>query len=198
MLAWLVLVSVGTLLAGISLANEQSITASLYYLLHSTWGIAGMFLLADLIARQRGKMAARLRTGPPLTAPARLGGLFFVGAIATTGLPPFSGFIGKLTLLQSASGQQAAWLWPALLFAGFVVLVALSRAGSQLFWQQGTVSGEPPVQLQTVPYVTAVLLTGSAVLLLLMAAPVLEYCLAAAQQLLQPELYLQQLEGGRS
>lgn len=195
MLAWLVLVSVGTLLAGISLANEQSVTASLYYLLHSTWGIAGMFLLADLIARQRGKAAARLRSGPALTTPARLGGLFFIGAIATAGLPPFSGFIGKLTLLQSASGQQAALLWPSLLFAGLVVIVALSRAGSQLFWQQVTVRPEgTPIQLQLLPYATAALLTGSAVLLLLMAAPVLEYCLAAAQQLMQPELYLQQLE----
>lgn len=198
MLAWLVLVSVGTLLAGISLANEQSITASLYYLLHSTWGIAGMFLLADLIARQRGKMAARLRTGPALGTPARLGGLFFIGAIATAGLPPFSGFIGKLTLLQSAAGQQAAWLWSALLFASFVVIVALSRAGSQLFWQQGAASAEPPPPLQVLPYATAAVLTGSAVVLLLTAAPVLDYCLAAAQQLMQPELYLKQLEGGRT
>ena len=196
MLAWLVLVSVGTLLAGISLASEQSITASLYYLLHSTWGIAGMFLLADLIARQRGKMAARLRTGPPLLTPARLGGLFFVGAIATAGLPPFSGFIGKLSLLQSASGTQAAWLWPALLFAGFVVIVALSRAGSQLFWQQSTATTEPVETLQPLRYGTALLLTGSAVLLLLAAGPAMDYCLATAQQLLQPELYLQQLEGG--
>ncbi|TDQ40015.1 monovalent cation/H+ antiporter subunit D [Thiopseudomonas denitrificans] len=196
MLAWLVLVSVGTLLAGISLASEQSIAASLYYLLHSTWGIAGMFLLADLIARQRGKLAARLRTGPPLLTPARLGALFFVGAIATAGLPPFSGFIGKLSLLQSASGPYAAWLWPALLLAGFVVIVALSRAGSQLFWQQGSPLPEPVEPLQPVRFATALLLTGSAVLLLVAAGPVLDYCLTTAQQLLQPELYLKQLEGG--
>ncbi len=196
MLAWLVLVSVGTLLAGISLANEQSITASLYYLLHSTWGIAGMFLLADLIARQRGKMAARLRSGPPLLTPARLGGLFFVGAIATAGLPPFSGFIGKLSLLQSATGTQAVWLWPALLFASFVVIVALSRAGSQLFWQQGAASTEPSAPLSTSGYSAALLLTCSAIFLLITAGPLLEYCQAAAGQLLQPQLYLLQLEGG--
>lgn len=196
MLAWLVLVSVGTLLAGISLANEQSISASLYYLLHSTWGVAGMFLLADLIARQRGKMAARLRSGPPLLTPTRLGGLFFVGAIASSGLPPFSGFIGKLALLQSASGSQALLLWPAILLASFVVIVALSRAGSQLFWQQGAATREPVEPLSPLRYVCALMLIGSALVLLIAAGPILEYCQAAAQQLLQPDLYLQQLNGG--
>lgn len=196
MLAWLVLVSVGTLLAGISLANEQSITASLYYLLHSTWGVAGMFLLADLIARQRGKMAARLRSGPPLLTPARLGGLFFVGAIASSGLPPFSGFIGKLALLQSASGNQALLLWSAILLASFVVIVALSRAGSQLFWQQGAATRESVEPLSPLRYACPLLLIGSALVLLIAAGPILEYCQAAAQQLLQPDLYLQQLNGG--
>lgn len=196
MLAWLVLVSVGTLLAGISLANEHAITASLYYLLHSTWGVAGMFLLADLIARQRGKLAARLRTGPPLLTPVRLGGLFFIGAIAISGLPPFSGFIGKLALLQAASGAQAVLLWSAILLASFVVIVALSRAGSQLFWQQGAATREPLEQLSALRYTCAALLIGSTVVLLVAAGPVLEYCQAAAQQLLQPDLYLQQLNGG--
>lgn len=196
MLAWLVLVSVGTLLAGISLASEQAITASLYYLLHSTWGIAGMFLLADLIARQRGRLAGRLRSGPLLITPARLGLLFFVGAIATAGLPPFSGFVGKLGLLQSASGLHAVFMWSGVLTGSFLVILALSRAGSQLFWQQRAgvhdVTAEPLTPLR---YWSALLLTGSAVLLLVAAGPVLDYCVAAAQQLLEPALYLQQLGG---
>ncbi len=197
MLAWLVLVSVGTLLAGISLASEQSLAASLYYLLHSTWGMAGMFLLADLIARQRGRLAASLRSGPHLLTPVRLGLLFFVGAIATAGLPPFSGFIGKLSLLQAASGIQAVLLWSSVLLGSFMVIMALSRAGSLLFWQQKAHVDSSAEPLTGLRYGSALLLVASAVLLVLAAAPVLDYCAAAARQLLEPALYLQQLQGGQ-
>jgi len=54
LIASLVVVSAGTLLAGIGQANAKGIGAALYYLPHTTWVTAGLFLLADLIARQRG------------------------------------------------------------------------------------------------------------------------------------------------
>jgi len=194
MLAYLVLVSVGTLLAGISMGSEAALTASLYYLLHSTWGIAGLFLLADLIAKQRGKLKGILRTGAPLLTPARLGALFFVGAVATAGLPPFSGFVGKLSLLQAAQGIQQGFLWVTVLLASLVVLLALSRAGSVLFWQH-TGAIDEHARFSTPAFVSAVALIGSGVLLVIFAEPVLAFCQASAQQLLQPELYLQQLTG---
>src|SRR5690554_4844323 len=66
LLAYLVVVSVGTLLAGIALGSEQGLSAALYYLVHSTFVAGGLFLLADLIARQRGAAETRLVAAPAL------------------------------------------------------------------------------------------------------------------------------------
>ncbi|MEG6658384.1 proton-conducting transporter membrane subunit, partial [Pseudomonas aeruginosa] len=66
LLAYLVVVSAGTLLAGVALGSERALAASLYYLLHSTWIAGGLFLLADLVARQRGDKAGDLVQGPAL------------------------------------------------------------------------------------------------------------------------------------
>ena len=96
LLAYLVVVSAGTLLAGVALGSERALAASLYYLLHSTWIAGGLFLLADLVARQRGDKAGDLVQGPALQNPRLLGGAFFIGAIAVAGLPPLSGFFGKI------------------------------------------------------------------------------------------------------
>ena len=75
--------------------------------LHSTWIAGGLFLLADLVARQRGDKPAT-GPGPGVAEPRLLGGAFFIGAIAVAGLPPLSGFFGKIMLLQSvAPGSQA-------------------------------------------------------------------------------------------
>ena len=55
MASYLVIVSVGALVAILSLGTPESVQALLYYLVHSTLATAALFLLADLISNQRGK-----------------------------------------------------------------------------------------------------------------------------------------------
>ena len=197
LLGYLVLVSVGTLLAGLAMGHVEALRASLYYLLHSTWLAGGLFLLADLIARQRGDKAGELQQGPAILQGRLLGGLFFLAAIAVAGLPPFSGFLGKLLLLQATPAAQALWLWPLLLLASLLVLVALSRAGSTLFWRTARdVHGRAEVDGGRT--LACVLLLSCSPLLVLLAGPVLAYCEATAHQLLDLAPYLALVSGGRT
>ncbi|MNE16660.1 Na(+)/H(+) antiporter subunit D [compost metagenome] len=196
LLAYLVVVSVGTLLAGISLGTPQALAAALYYLLHSTWIAGGLFLLADLIARQRGDKAAQLIQGPALQNPHLLGILFFVGAISVAGLPPLSGFIGKLLLLRAVEpGLQALFLWPVLLGGGLATLIALSRAGSTLFWRVG-LSQLDSAELDGGRLLACIGLLLLSPLLVGLAAPLLAYVEATAAQLLDLQLYRQILVPG--
>ena len=67
---------------------------------------------------------------------ALLGGLFFVTAVTVAGLPPLSGFVGKLMVLEATrSAPGAVVSWSVLLVAALVVIVAAARAGSTLFWR---------------------------------------------------------------
>ena len=59
------------------------------------------------------------------------------------GLPPFSGFLGKLMLLNTLRGVEAGVaMWTILLLAAFLGMMALARAGSVLIWENGP--GETP------------------------------------------------------
>ena len=185
LLAYLVVVSAGTLLAAVASGTPQAHAAGLYYLLHSTWVAGGLFLLADLITRQRGDKGGALVQGPALQNPSLLGGLFFFGAVAVIGLPPLSGFLGKLLLLQA---QPSLALWAVLLLGGFAVLVALSRAGSTLFWRVG-LSSLDSAELDHGRLGACLLLLACALLLVLLAAPLLDYAQAAAAQLHDLPLY---------
>jgi multicomponent K+:H+ antiporter subunit D len=195
LLAWLVIVSVGTLLAGIGLWNEAGISASLYYLPHSTLVIAGLFLLADHTALQRGPAGDTLEPGPPVSQPNLLGTLFLLGAMGVAGLPPLSGFVGKLLLLQAASKLQAAWLWPVALGGSLVALVALGRCGSLLFWKTEGIplSGTAASWPRLAP-AAALILAGVA--LAIMADPLTAYTEATARQLLAPANYIRAVLGG--
>lgn len=194
LLAYLVVLSVGTLLAGLAMDNQQALAAALYYLLHSTLIGGAMFLLADLVSRQRGEQGGDLTQGPSLRQPLLLGGLFFLGSISLAGLPPFSGFLGKLMLLRAADPGEALWLWPVVLVAGLGMLLALSRAGSALFWRPGgeVIEGEDD-RLRL--FATAGLLLGGPALVVF-AAPVMAYVEATARQLRDLGPYLNIIGGG--
>src|SRR5690606_30660713 len=60
LVANLVLVSVGTLVAMVAIQTPESAAAVLFYTVHSTLVTAALFLVADLIANQRGKAGDRL------------------------------------------------------------------------------------------------------------------------------------------
>ncbi|SHK98905.1 monovalent cation/H+ antiporter subunit D [Phytopseudomonas punonensis] len=198
LIGYLVIVSVGTLLAGISLGTADSLSGALFYLIHSSWICAALFLLADMVARQRGDLRGRLRTGPRLANPLLLGALFFIAAVSVAGLPPFSGFLGKIMLLRAAgAGQQALELWPVVLIGGLGMLVALSRAGSVLFWRT-TDEAAPKTDLDTVRALATIGLLACSPLLVVAAQPVYEYTQATAQQLLNVDAYLQLVRGGEA
>ncbi len=75
LVAYLVLVSAGTLLAGVGMNTPEATASLLYYLVHTTLVTGGLFLLAEMIAQQRGKAGTRIVKGRPLTQGAPGGAL---------------------------------------------------------------------------------------------------------------------------
>jgi len=189
--SYLVVVSVGTLLAGVGLFSRDGLAAALYYLVHSTLVVGGLFLLADLIARQRGKAGVRLDQSQSVYQPALLGTLFFFAAVAVSGLPPLSGFAAKLSILQAAQGSAAAvWIWGIMLTSGLFVIVTMSRAGTAIFWRTENTKAEPRRlrAIETLP--TCGLLAG-ALLLMVFGRQAFDYTQATAEQLFHPSGYIE-------
>jgi multicomponent K+:H+ antiporter subunit D len=193
--AMLLIASAGFLLIGVGLRTERSIAATIYYLPHTTLSAAALFLVADLVARGRGALGDRLVAGPAPASPAAVGLLFFVAAIGVAGLPPLGGFVGKAMLLASMlppSGGPttvAGWLWAAILGGSLLALIALSRAGSVLFWKSDAApAAEGPARpslgaRELMPPLAALALV---VAIAGWAAPLQRYAQAAARDLLDP------------
>ena len=191
LVSYLVVMSVGTLVAALAFGQLEALGPALYYLLHSTLICGGLFLLADLIARGRGEVADHLQIGPAILNGGRLSLLFFVAAIAVVGLPPLSGFVGKVALLRSVPDPA---YWVLLLVAGLCGLIALSRAGSTLFWRTtGDGSGLRPARRHLVAVLWLLLLSP---LMTVYAEPLLQLTTAVADQLRDPDLYLSAVLGG--
>ncbi|MEQ9333650.1 monovalent cation/H+ antiporter subunit D [Thalassobaculum sp.] len=185
--------SMGTLLLAAAGLGAEQISAALYYLLHSCLIGAALFLLVDLVAAGRGRVADRLLPEAPVPQALMLGGLFFLCGMAMVGMPPLSGFVGKVAILDGLRGTDDAVLaWAVILGTGVLLLVGFVRAGSTVFWKAGSaVSRSDTAQpaARRAGLVVAALVAGTAVLSALGGA-VLEATDATAAELLDRELYI--------
>ncbi|WP_170335291.1 monovalent cation/H+ antiporter subunit D [Ruegeria arenilitoris] len=208
MVAFCAIASMGTLLIAISLFTPDATAAALYYIFHSTLATALLFLVADMVMeRQGGAIAPK----PPMPQSGLISALFFVGAIALAGMPPLSGFIGKLLVLDaSRDAPDASIIWAVVLIGSFVTIVGLARAGSLIFWKSHDAqhnTEHDPENDEEIPYLPApepqpglafTSVFGAVlglVLLTLFAGPALEYTSKTAEQLFTPEQYISAVLG---
>ena len=193
LVAFSVIGSMGMVMVAISLFSPAGIAAALYYIVHSTLAAGALFLISDLV--RTGRADLTLTPQPPIAGSALAAGFFFVGAIAMTGLPPLSGFLGKLLVLDAAFGEQSVvWIWAIVLCSSLISIVGFSRAGSVIFWKahdQGT-PDDAPVAMRPTPLSYAAV--GGLIALLIahtvFAGPVHRYTSTMAAQLFAPEPYI--------
>ena len=224
-----ILVSAGILLSSVGFAQPSLTAGALFYLVSSTLALSALFLLAELIERSRSandlpldeeidalpKAMESLHPRPgvnlddeqkavvgqviPWTM-AFLGLSFVACALLIIGMPPLSGFIGKLSLLSAlvnplglGSGQEgpirpAAWgLMALLILSGLASLIAFARLGVQRFW---TPEERPSPLLRRYECVPIFFLLGLSILLTFKAEPLMRYTQATAQSLNNPESYV--------
>ena len=231
-----ILVSAGTLLAAIGFGQAALTAAALFYLVSSTLALCALFLLAELIERSRSANEIPLEDDgdalpPPLESlqppkginlddeqkavigqvipwtMAFLGLSFIACALLIIGMPPLSGFIGKLGLISALFNPNglgvpadqpisaAGWGLVALLvLSGMASLIAMTRVGIQRFW---TPQERPSPLLRRNECIPIVLLLGLCVLLSVRAEPLLRYTQDTAAGLKDPANYVNAVLGTR-
>lgn len=224
------ILSSGTLLAAAGFGQNLLTAGLLYYLPSSTLAVSALFLTADLIDRWRNDGASyapfeqadnapflnaelvpteglnldedeEVLIGRVIPAAAALLGLaFLVCTLVIAGLPPLSGFVGKVAMLSallnplglaSSAGTQPGapgWTLFALMIAtGLLALIALSRAGIRHFW--ATHERVAP-QLRVLEGLPIAALLALCVALTVMAGPVMQFTQATADALHSPGTYI--------
>jgi len=189
--AYLVVVSAGTLLTAFGLGGTAAFAAGLYYLAHTTFAAAALFLLADIVGRVRGPLHDRLAAGPALPRAQLLAGVYLLIALAVSGLPPLSGFIGKWLILKSSLGSPwMPWVIGVLLITSLLGVMALARSGSRLFFKV-----DPTADATATPRLgdlgAPLLLVLAGITMVVYAGPLYDFSRAAATQLVQPGAYLE-------
>jgi multicomponent Na+:H+ antiporter subunit D len=140
MLSFTLVSHIGYMVFGIALGTAAGLAGAVFYVAHHIAIQTTLFLVAGLVERTGGATSVDRLGGLARRSPL-LAVLFFVPAMNLAGIPPLSGFIGKLGLLQAgvADGSPLALT----LVAGGVVtslltLLAVARVWTRAFWRPPT------------------------------------------------------------
>jgi multicomponent K+:H+ antiporter subunit D len=225
--SYAVITSSGTVLAAVSLDVPALTAGALFYMASSTLAAAALFLLVELVERSRqvevdppspDEREDRLPMFGDRVSPldanlddqqvalvgrafpaalAYLGLTFLVCTVVLSGLPPLSGFIGKVAMLSallevrgslSERWPAAAWSFFGLVFvSGLFAAVALTRAFIAHFW---ALQERAAPRLRVAEGVPVALLLGGCLSMAIAAESTLQYMRATAVQLHSPHHYI--------
>lgn len=142
LVAYNVIPSIGFVLLGIGLFNESSLSGSVYYLIHDMIIKATLFLIVGVVIYVAGtsnltKMQGLIHYYPVL------GWMVFLSAFILAGIPPFSGFIGKLLLLQGAAENEEIFVIILSLAMSLLILYSVMKIFIRGFWGEKDPNHEP-------------------------------------------------------
>ena len=200
-IGFMVLSSIGTILIAISLNNTEAWAGALYYMLHSTVIAASFYILSGWITSQRGEFKDHFKIAPVMKQNTLVSMVYFVVALMIAGLPPFSGFFGKVLILQAtANSAHQLLIIITVLIVSLLSIIGLVRVGFILFWRSSPAESneqEPAyAAYQVLPSraparndkVIYLLLTGL-VAYVVFAAPIYQYMYSTAVQIRNNPLY---------
>jgi len=193
MLAFCVVSQIGYLLMGLGLFTALALSGSIFFMLHIMAAKSALFLTTGVVARLTGssslaELGGLYRRYPLLAA------LFLVPALSVAGIPPLSGFWGKLALVQ-AGLQSGQYLMVAVaLGVSVLTLYYLTNAWIHIYWKPAP---EAAAKLQYLPphrrhqlLAPTLLLALFSLVLGLLPEPLFRLCHSAAEQVLNPSSYI--------
>ncbi|SEL94427.1 monovalent cation/H+ antiporter subunit D [Acinetobacter sp. DSM 11652] len=199
---FMILSSIGTIAIALSLMTADAWAAALYYLVHSTIIAAAFYLLCGWITSQRGAFKDHLKIAPIMKQQTLVSICFFIIALMMAGLPPFSGFFGKVFILQAASvSSYQLLIIIVILIVSLLSMIAFTRLGFVILWRSTVPENDPNQEsyheYQKLPSkapprndTTIFVFIISLIAYVIFAHPVTQYIQQTANQLNDSEQYI--------
>ncbi|QCT02989.1 NADH/Ubiquinone/plastoquinone (complex I) [Paenibacillus algicola] len=185
-----VIISVGFIAFGLSVGTREAFDGTVLYLLHDMIAKALLFLLGGMIISAAGSSSLNQMGGLIKTYPAA-GWMFFITALALVGIPPLSGFAGKLLIVSGGISATDYWLTGIAVFSSLMVLYSLMNVFIGAFWRDDPML--PAVERKKWPAPVYVSVTALLIIVLgfgLGAEWVYSFAGQAGEVLSNPSLYI--------
>jgi multicomponent Na+:H+ antiporter subunit D len=188
-IAYNIIPAIGFIIMGIGIYNQDALSGSIYYLVHDMIIKSALFLLVGVISYVAGTSDLRKMKGLIHDYPV-LGWLLFISAFVLAGIPPFSGFIGKLLLLKGALSSEAIAITIIALLSSLLILYSVMKIFIRGFWGEKDDSLQRTKKPSMGAIIPIICLLAVSVFLGIGAEFVYPAIDGIAEYLLDPEIYI--------
>jgi multicomponent Na+:H+ antiporter subunit D len=200
-LSFHIISQIGYMIMGLGLYTPAALAGGIFYIVHHIIVKTNLFLVSGVVWRLRGTYALPALGGLYRDAPA-LSLLFAVPALSLAGMPPLSGFVAKLALVQAGLARAEFVIVGTALVVGLLTLFSMTKIWHEAFWKDPAgggagprPAGHPPRGDLMVMLAPVAGLAAITVLLGLAADPALALASRAAAQLMDPAGYVRAVLG---
>ncbi|WP_342442170.1 Na+/H+ antiporter subunit D [Lysinibacillus sp. FSL K6-0075] len=184
-----VLIGVGFIIVGLAVGTESALQGVIYYLMHDMVAKAMLFLAVGMMIYVTGetvidKMSGLIRNYP------FFGWLFFIAMCSLAGIPPLSGFLGKVLIGQGAIEGSHFVLLGLGFFSSLIVLYSLLRIFLSSFFGETIISLEDEKPLPKRILLPLTLLAACTIGLGIGAEKLAPFVTDAAETLYTPSIYI--------
>ncbi|MFO7857530.1 MAG: Na+/H+ antiporter subunit D [Ectothiorhodospiraceae bacterium] len=189
---------IGYMIMGLALFSPLALVGGVFYIMHHIIVKANLFLVAGVIYFLRGSFELKQIGGLWRSHP-WLGLLFLVPALSLAGMPPLSGFFGKYIIIRAGVEQQSWGIVAVALLVGLLTLYSMIKIWAEAFWKAQPEEyreraeafeqqlPESRLMLLVLPIAALAAMT---VFIGLGAQPIYELAHAAAEQMRDPQIYV--------
>ncbi len=194
-LSFHIISQIGYMLMGLGLFTVLGIAGAIFYMVHNIIAKTNTFLISGIVHRIKGSYDLKAIGGLYKSHPF-LSLLFLIAAFGLAGIPPLSGFVGKLILVMAGFDDANYLITAIAILVGLFTLFSMVKIWNEGFWKK-----QPDNALVTqnkVPfsmYLPVVILAAGTIVLGVFAEYFVEIGKAAAQQLINPDEYIQKVLG---
>lgn len=187
-----VVIGIGFIGLGLAVATQEAWDGVVFYLLHDMLAKVLLFILGGMLITAAGTEKLTEMRGLIARYPL-LGWLFLGTTLALVGIPPLSGFPGKVLLIRGAFQEQAFVLAALGLISSFFVLYSLINVFKQAFWGTELEQNASTAVHSRSKLLNGTILTVFALLLFvgINGEWVYEFVSQAGHVISEPELYIQ-------
>src|SRR5699024_5444709 len=187
--AYNVIITVGFILVGLAVMNERAMEGAVFYLMHDMVVKALLFLLAGTMiyltkTEKMDEMSGLIRNYPIL------GWMFFITVLSLAGIPPLSGFLGKVLLGEAAIANESYLLLGISFASSLVVLYSLLRVFMSCFWGETIIGEDEEMKLKKSVVLPSLILVFTTFAIGLGAEGLAPYIENAARTLTNPSIYI--------
>ena len=193
-LSFHIISQVGYMVMGLGIFTVSGIAGAIYFTVHNMLSKTNTFLAGGLVYQRSGSYDLKYLGGLYKASPF-IALLFFVPAMSLAGIPPLPGFFGKFFLIKGGFEAQQYFITGVAILTGLFTLFSMVKIWNEAYWKKEPDGVKTDMKVHPSTTIATTLLAVAVIMLGVFAGPVIDICMQAGEQIVNPQMYISAVLG---